>query len=184
MRRSGARLRVRDVEEYFFCPFVFYLSTVLNIGRGVGAWAELGKELQREISDTIRRNFEVCWEECELESATLGVRGKVDFVVKDGSSLAPLEVKYSSKLKPWWRYTAVLYAMLLEEEIRKPVKRSFVYLTESGEVAEIEIGDEDRAYVLRSVEECYKILEGEQPKPRASKSCENCDYRVLCSAHA
>ncbi len=184
MRRFGVRLRVRDVEEFFFCPFVFYLSAVLNVGREVGVWAELGKELQREISDTVRRNFEVCWEERELESTMLGVRGKVDFVVRDGSSLAPLEVKYSSKLKPWWRYTAVLYAMLLEEEIGKPVKRSFVYLTESDEVVEIKIRDEDRAYVLRSVEECYKILEGGQPKPRASKSCENCDYRVLCPVHA
>lgn len=44
------KLWVRDVEEYFFCPMVFYFSVVLGISKNEGYWAELGKEFRREPS--------------------------------------------------------------------------------------------------------------------------------------
>ena len=174
------KLWVRDVEEYFFCPMVFYFSVVLGMNRVEGYWAELGKEIQEDVESIISENFEIHAKEYKLESEELGVVGKIDFVVRDGNSLAPLEVKYSSRLKPWWRYSAVLYAMLLEEEIKKPVKRAFVYLTERREVVVVEIKDEERRFVVDSVEKCHEILEGKLPKAKVSKSCENCDYKWTC----
>ena len=178
--KQRVKLWVRDVEEYFFCPMVFYFSVVLGINRSEGYWAELGKEIQEEAEKLISEKFEIYEKELKLESEKLGVIGKVDFVVKDGNSLAPLEVKYSSKLKPWWKYSVVLYAMLLEDVTRKPVKRAFIFLTESNKIVPLEIRDEERRFVIECVKNCHEIINGKQPKAKVSKSCENCDYSEMC----
>ncbi|ADC66000.1 CRISPR-associated protein Cas4 [Ferroglobus placidus DSM 10642] len=178
--KQKVKLWVRDVEEFFFCPMVFYFSVVLGISKDEGYWAELGKEIQEEAEQVIAKSFEVQAKEFRLESEKLGVVGKADFVVKDGNFLAPLEVKYSSKLKPWWKYSAILYAIMLEEVIKKPVKRAFIYLTEANRIVSVEIRDEDRKFVVESVKNCHEILRGKQPKAKVSKSCENCDYKQMC----
>jgi len=162
------KLWVRDVEEYF-CPMVFYFSVVLGHDRVKGYRADLGKEIQQDVDSVITRRFDVFAREFEVESERLGVKGKVDFVVRDGKHLAPLEVKYSHSLKPWWRYSAVLYGILLEDSIGKPVKRSYLFLTGSDRIAEIDITDESRIFVEKAVRDCHEILRGREPKPSESK---------------
>jgi len=181
MVKSGIRLWVRDVEEYFFCPMVFYFSVVLGHERIKGYWADLGREIQQDVESVIAQKFDVFAKEFEVESERLGVKGKVDFVVRDGKHLAPLEVKYSHSLKPWWRYSAILYGILLEDSIGKPVKRSYLFLTESDKVIKIDITDENRIFVEKAVRDCHVILKGKEPKPSKSKSCRNCDFNHLCS---
>jgi CRISPR-associated exonuclease Cas4 len=181
MAKTGIRLWVRDVEEYLFCPMVFYFSVVLGNERIKGYWADLGKEIQRDVESKIAQKFDVFAKEFEVESERLGVRGKIDFVVRDGKSLAPLEVKYSYNLKPWWKYSAVLYGILLEDCIKKPVKRCYVFLTESDRFCVVDITDESRTFVEKAVKDCYEILNGKDPKPSKSKSCRNCDFNRMCS---
>lgn len=180
MERSGIRLSVRDIEEFFFCPMVFYFSVVLGQERVKGYWTDLGKELQRDAEEVIVKRFEIFAKEFEVESDRLKVRGKIDFVVKDGKNLAPLEVKYSRSLKPWWKYSAILYAILLEDTVNKPVKRCYVFLTESNNIKTINITDENRVFVENAVRRCYEILNGKNPKPAKSKSCKNCDFNHMC----
>lgn len=105
----------------------------------------------------------------------MGVKGKIDYVVKDNESLASFEVKYSQSLKPWWRYSAVLYGILLEDTIGKPVKRCYIFLTESNALKAINITDESRIFVE------HEILSGKTPKPSKSKSCKNCDFNHICT---
>ena len=181
MVRSGIRLWVRDVEEFLFCPMVFYFSVVLGHEKAKGYWADLGKEIQQDVESVITQKFDVFAKEFEVESERLGVKGKIDFVIRDGKHLAPLEIKYSFSLKPWWKYSAVLYGILLEDSIGKPVKRSYVFLTESDKIVKIDITDENRIFVENAVKRCYEILNGKMPKPSKSKSCRNCDFNHMCS---
>ena len=181
MVRAGIRLWVRDIEEYFFCPMVFYFSVALGMERAEGYWAELGKDIQRDVESIIAERFEIFAREYEVESERLGVRGKIDYVIRDGNYLVPLEVKYSHSLKSWWRYSAVLYGILLEDTIEKPVKRCYVFLTESNSIKTIDITDEDRIFVTKAVKDCYEILNGKIPKPSKSKSCKNCDFKHICA---
>jgi len=174
-------LWVRDVEEFLFCPMVFYFSVALGMGRDTGLWAELGKEIQKDAESQIERRFEIFAREFEVESERLRVKGRIDFVVKAEDELVPLEIKYSSSVKPWWRYSLVLYALLLEDRLRKPVKFGYLYLTESDKIVRIDVSDGDRAFVERAVNECHKILRGKAPKPSKSKSCKNCDFKDVCS---
>lgn len=179
MVKNGIRLVVRDLEEYFFCPLVFYFSVALGHGRADRFWAEVGKKVEKDVEKKISERFEVLKKDFEVESERLRVRGKVDYVVR-ADPFAALEVKYSHSIRPWWKYSAVLYGILLEETVGKPVKTSFIYLTESERVEKIRIGDEDRRFVERSIRDCFEILSGKIPKASASRSCENCDYRNMC----
>lgn len=173
-------LSVRDIEEYFFCPMVFYFSVVLGQERFKGYWADLGKDLQKDVEKVIVERFDVVAKEFRVESERLRVRGKIDFVVKDDDRLAPLEVKYSHSLKPWWKYSAILYAILLEDSTDKPVKRCYVFLTESDKIKAVKVTDENRNFVESSVRKCYEILGGKTPKPSKSRSCRNCDFKYIC----
>lgn len=178
MRRDF--LTVRDLEEYFYCPRMFYLKHVLGMRRPVGLWSGLGMEVQEELARYIEENYRVVRREALIEDVELGVRGRVDYVVEDPPGLAPLEVKYSRRIKPWWRYTIVLYALLLEASMGKPVKRGYIVFP-GPRVRVVEIYDSDRGYVVDSVKKCRRILGGEAvPRPYVSNSCINCDYRVVC----
>ena len=181
MRRTSYILSARDIEEYFFCPMVFYISVVLKHGRIEGHWADLGKEIQKDVEPIISSKFKILEREFRVESERLGVRGKVDYVVEDGKYIAPLEVKYSRSFKPWWKYTAVLYGILLEDFTACPVKRCYLFLTESKRLIKIDIGDADRSFVEHAIKRCYEILNGKIPKPSKSRSCRNCDFKHLCA---
>jgi CRISPR-associated exonuclease Cas4 len=175
-----ALLTVRDLEEYFFCPRMFYYKHVLGIDRGPGLWSDLGREVQEELSGFVEENYRVVGHEVYMESARLRLRGRVDYVVETRDGLAPLEIKYSRRLKPWWKYTIVAYALLVEEYYGRPVKHGYLVIP-GPNTMRIDIMDEDRAYVLEAIRNCERILRGEYiPRPYRSPSCTNCDYRDIC----
>jgi CRISPR-associated exonuclease Cas4 len=177
---EGVLLNAREIEEYFFCPLLFYYKNYLGMDAQKGFWADLGKKAQEEAEKEIRSRYEVLGKEVELKSDKLGVAGKVDFVVRKGSEIMPLEVKFSGRLRPWWRHSISLYAMLLEDSMKKPVKSGIVLVTRGMRFIEIKVGDEERRFVERSVEKCRRIMEGEVPRAYRSRSCENCDFRERC----
>lgn len=158
---------------------LFYFRNALGMESEKGLWAKLGKEVQEECSERIRREFEVIGEEVEVRSERLGLIGKVDFVVKDDQGVAPLEVKYSRRVRSWWRYTLAAYSMLLEERYSKPVRQAYLYL-EGGRVVKLRLSDRDRRMVLKAIEDCKRILAGKVPRRYESRSCKNCDYRGMC----
>lgn len=173
-------LIVRDLEEYFFCPRMFYYKHVLGYEKQPRLWSSIGREIQEELSSYIHSRFKVVDEEVYLESNRLGVRGRVDYIVETEAGIAPLEVKYSRRLKPWWRYTLVLYALLIEDHYGKPVKQAFMVIP-SKRVYMLNIEDHDRRYVIESIRRARRIIEGyETPRPYPSRSCMSCDYQEYC----
>lgn len=174
-------LIVRDLEEYFFCPRMFYLKHVLGYSCKPGQWSQLGKDIQQELSKHIHVLFNVVGEEVYLESPRLFLRGRVDYIVDIGYGLAPLEIKYTRRIRPWWRYTLVLYSLLTEEVYNKPVKEAYI-MTISRNIYRIYISDHDRNYVINSLDRARRIIEGRDvPRMYRSRSCINCDYKVYCN---
>jgi len=60
----------------------------------------------------------------------------------------PLEVKFSGRLRPWWKYSISLYAMLLEDSIGRPVKSGVVLVTRGMRFIEVRVGDSERRFVI------------------------------------
>ena len=180
MSLEEALLSAREIEEYFFCPLLFYYKNYLGIEVQKGFWADLGKKAQEEAENEIGKRFEILGREVELRSERLNVIGKVDFVVRRGNEIMPLEVKYSGRLRPWWRHSISLYAVLLEDHIGRPVKHGLVLVTRGMKFIEVRVDDAERRFVESSVDKCRRIMRGEVPRAYRSRSCENCDFRDKC----
>jgi len=170
------RLSVRQVEEYIFCPMVFYFKEVLGIEAPVGLWSAVGRQVQEELAAAVEERFKVIGRQVYIESSRLPLCGTVDYVVEGP---APLEIKYTKRLKPWWKYTLVLYALLVEEAYGRPVKAAYL-ATPGPSFLRLLISDHDRQFALHALNSALKVLHGETPRPHESKSCRNCDYRWLC----
>ncbi len=176
-------LIARDVEEYFFCPMVFYFVVALGQERFKGYWSDVGKEVEAEAEKEIAKRFKIVAKGYEVQSERLCVRGKIDYLVEDVDALVPVEVKYSAKVRSWWKYSLALYCILLEDTINKPVKHGYLYLSEKKEFVKIYITDYIRNYVEDCVTKCHEIVEKHYvPKPRKMLSCKNCDFRDICKS--
>ncbi len=170
-------LTVRDLEEYFFCPRMFYLHVVRGIEIPKGFWCEIGKEYEKIAKTFVEKTFKEVIKGFELESKNLKLKGRPDFIVE---GMKPLEIKCSSSLKPWWKYTLIAYALLIEDAFNRPVKQGFLLLLPEYKVIEVNIFDEDRKFVINSIKKCFEIL-GREIFPKGNKlNCNSCDFKTLC----
>lgn len=171
---------IRMVEEYIFCPMMFNYKYVLGINKPPSLWSELGLRIQEELSRYVEENYVVLGRQVYMESEKYMLSGIVDYVVKYMGRPAPLEIKYTKRLKPWWKYTLTAYALLVEETYNKPVKTAILIMP-GPRTKIIYITDSDRRYIVETVKTIDRILKGEiEPKPKPSKQCTNCDYKDIC----
>ena len=170
-------ISVRELEEFFFCPRMFYLHVVKGIEVPKGFWCDIGRLEQERVREKIKSMFKNVEEEVYIESKELCLCGKIDLVVDE---VVPLEVKFSRSVKPWWRYSLVAYSLLLEDTVGKPVKRALLLLTPRDKIVEIAIYEEDREVVLRAIKECIEILEKEKEVKGKEWNCRRCDFRRYC----
>ncbi len=173
-------ISVRMIEEYTYCPMLIYYKYVLGIRRQPSLWSNVGLQIQDELSSYVEERYRVIDRQVRLESRALGIVGVVDYIVEYSNMPVPLEIKYSWRLKPWWKYTLVAYTVLLEENMGKPVKTAILVLPGPKTIF-LNIRENDREYLMRTVHTIRMIIgEGKQPRPRPSRTCRSCDYRDLC----
>lgn len=180
MENPENKFTVRMVEEYIFCPLVFYYKYVLGIKKPPSLWSNLGRQVEEELSRYVEEHYNVIGKQVFLESKKYSLAGIVDYIVKYRGTYTPLEIKYSRKLKPWWKYTLTTYALLVEETYYKPVKNAILIMP-GPKTTIINITSNDRNYIIKTLENMKKTLEEQTtPKPTPSKSCINCDYKNIC----
>ncbi len=174
-------ISVRMIEEYTYCPMLIYYKYVLGIRRQPSLWSNVGLHIQEELSSYVEERYRVIDRQVCLKSKSLGIIGVVDYVVEHNNMPAPLEIKYSRRLKPWWKYTLIAYAVLLEENIGKPIKTALLVMPGPKTII-LNIRENDRRYLINTVHTIQMILEeGKQPRPRPFRTCRSCDYRDLCT---
>ena len=169
---------VRMLEEYIFCPMMYYYKYVLGITNIPSLWSIVGNKVQEELSRYVEEKFKIIDKQKYLESRKHRLAGIVDYIVEYRNGIAPLEIKYSKRLRPWWKYTLVAYALLIEENYLKPVKTA-ILLIPGPKTIIININDSDREYIEKTIEDMKQILEGRK-EPKPTKTCTNCDYKNIC----
>lgn len=173
-------LSVRMIEEYFYCPMLIHYKYVLGIKKPPSLWSTLGLQVQEELSGYVEENYRVIGRQVRLESKKHGLVGVVDYIVEYSGGHAPLEIKYSGKLRPWWKYTLIAYAILIEENYGRPVKIALL-VTPGPTTKILTIRENDRKYLEKTVRKIKRILDGkDQAKPHPSRTCRNCDYKDIC----
>lgn len=180
--------------EYLYCPRYTYFEYVLCIPQNEDKYYKVKRG--REIHDIkLERNKEYLrkklgveekWVDQYLTNETL--RGKVDEVLllKDGY-LAPLDYKFvvfNDRIYDTYQQQIFCYAVLIEENFKKPVDRGYlVYTRSKNKVVEVPVTQKDKLLIYGSIESIHMVI-GENHYPKATKykkRCLNCTYRNICT---
>ena len=187
-----------DIKNWVYCPLIVYYNRVLRAKPLTESTQEHGRELHKEeIAKILRRKGITPWErkiyiirgyEVELISHRLKLRGIIDIVaMNQHGEVFPIEIKRmkSNKGKPWQdhKYQLTAQALLIEENLRKPVSRGYIYYYGDRKTVRIHISHSDKEYTKHIIRKILQVITTEQPpKTRTPKNrCTGgCGYRWIC----
>lgn len=167
-----------------YCERLFYLEEVEEI-RVADAAVYAGRTLHEELDEP----GDVV--EMTLESAELGIRGRMDAFRRRDGALFPVEHKRGrarrdaeKKPIPWDsdKVQVVAYAMLLEEHARAPVTEGRIRYHKDNVTVRVPIGDEQKAEVRRYIARA-KELSSSPDRPKVTDNerlCVRCSLSPVC----
>lgn len=184
-----------EVIEHLYCSRFTYFMNCLGIPQHEELRYKVlkGRELHEKRADGnkdyLRKRLGCVDKEISVYVASieLRVRGIIDEVLhlSDGT-LAPLDYKYTEYTDYTFKthkVQSILYALLIMDNYRKPVKRGYICYTKSGnKIKELVYSEKDFWYAKDIVREIFDIiLKGYYPKKTQSKNrCIDCCYRNIC----
>ncbi len=180
-----------DMKRYAWCPRIIYFTHVLHLEERVTETMEEGKE---EHDDAIiapivaHLKAKRVIKGLNLVSDTLRLSGKPDFILETKfGELIPVEVKAASldasnKAKKDHIMQLSCYALLIEDNFKKVVKRCAVYYLRDKRVAYIAVTNDLKLEAKKVIDRAYRIIEHEEiPNVRQPISkCKNCGYYRYC----
>lgn len=186
---------VTDLKQYLYCPRIVYYAYCLPRVRPVTAKMEAGIEAQsgeesREQRRSLRtyglqqgeRRFDV-----PLESARLGLRGRLDMVIhvpEPDGEVIPVEYKNSTRQPELhWVLQLTAYGEMLAESSPLPVRRGFFYFIPTRRVQEITFTPARRAKLGQTIDVMRRTVESETmpPPPKSRRPCLTCEFRRFCN---
>ncbi len=184
-----------EVIEHLYCPRFTFFINCLNIPQHeeqrykVLKGRELHEKREKTNVDYLRKRLNCVDKEISvyIASKSLRVRGVIDEVLhlSDGT-LSPIDYKYTEYTDFTFqthRIQSALYALLIMENYRKPVKRGYICYARGGfKVKEILYTKKDFCYAKDTVNEILEVIEkGYFPKKTGWQlRCIDCCYRNIC----
>lgn len=196
MDTEGIFVTASELLEYLFCPRFIYFMNCLCISQHEDRRykVQIGREVhtQRETAnvDYLRKKIGCIGKELGvwLSSPRYNIKGIVDEVLTlDDGTMAPLDYKfaeYNDRIFSTYRYQVVFYALLIQENYGKAVRRGYVCYTRSNSlIKEILITDEDFDRLKGMVGEMIAITQkGYYPEgTKNTAKCLDCCYRNVCA---
>ena len=187
---------ITDLKQYSYCARIVYYTYCLPLIRPVTYKMEAGitaheQAASRERRRTLaaygladgEREFDV-W----VESAALGLRGRIDMVIDTGESetgeLIPVDYKQTRR-RPGRHVQRQLaaYGMMLEQSRQRPVRRGYLYYLPLRQAEEVSLTSKLRREVEETLAAMHETVERERmPGPPGSKRpCLNCEFRRFCN---
>lgn len=186
-----------ELLEHVWCPRFTWFMQVQHIAQHedkrykVQKGRAVHERRERENKDYARRKLDVVKKESAvyLGSPALRLRGIVDEVLwlRDGG-MAPLDYKYTQpgeheQAFKTHRVQVSVYALLIEEIYRRPVRKAFVaYIRGGSKVFEVDINEGTKEEITCLVDEIFAIIRtGRLPKRTPQRvKCADCCYKNIC----
>jgi CRISPR-associated exonuclease Cas4 len=181
-----------DLKQYEYCPRIVYYTYCLPLWRPTTFKMEAGAQahetapgLERRRSlkayrlDDGQREFDM-W----LESARLGLRGRVDMVITRSDEVIPVEYKDSpGRGGPGWILQLAAYGVMLEELLGRAARRSFIYFIPQRRAREFELTTTLKTRVGEAAQAMRDMVEFERmPSPASQRAkCRACEFRRFCN---
>lgn len=191
---STGEFTVLEVFMYSYCPRELYFYRKLGVSPPPLKKMDFAKKQhEREEKRSERRKtlYGIPKEEIleilhdlVLEDEELGLRGKVDTVLKVISGeFIPVEIKYSNleHVSRAWRKQIVAYAVLLEKSLGVRIWRGLIYLLPSKRTLWVKILPEDKVELKKDLERMRELVSSDSiPRPVDSTKCGYCEFRRYC----
>lgn len=184
MSDSVPTLRVMALHALAYCERLFYLEEVEEIRVADEAvWA--GRRLHAELDEP----GDIV--ELTLESAALGLRGKLDAFRRRGGEIFPVEHKRGRSKRGTdgapvaWESDALQaasYAMLLEEHAGRPVTEARIRYHKDNVTVRLPIGEAARASVAQAVARARELARSAVRPPVTTEEnrCVRCSLAPVC----
>ncbi len=188
---------VTDIKQYVCCPRLVYYRYCLPDVRPLTYSMEVGIQAhQQEEEREVRRSLRTYGiEQAErlfqypVASTTLALKGKIDLVLVVPSweareEVIVVEYKYSEqKAGPHFKAQLAAYALLLEETLHIPARRSFLYSIPLRKAEVVPITATLKKKVQGITQEIKHLMEGEQMPEATStpRRCPTCEFRRFCN---
>ena len=183
---------VSDLVQYAYCPRKVYFSKVLGLSVADRKKMEYGKEEHKKehrrskerksIYGFDKKDIQGVHHKVYVECEKIGLFGQIDTVLEfKNGSLIPVEVKYSDFVAVFknWKKQLVAYALLLEKEFNKEVKKGVLYFPKQKKKLIVYITADDKKFVVRDIEKIRKLVKSEK-MPRGRDRCGYCEMRKFC----
>ncbi len=191
IQEHGMVVTAEDLRQYVYCPRILFFRHVRQItpvrtfkmDRGVEKHEEdLRKKGTRAEKDgTVTRYYNI-----RILDAKLGLLGVLDYFEVAGGLTFPVELKTGqvdrAPLPPHHRVQLAAQALLVEALTKEPVIKAKAVYPDAKEEVEYAVELEDKARVLRYLEEVRAMVAREEmppPTPFAGR-CEDCEYWNYC----
>ena len=184
-------LRVNDLKQFEYCPRIVFYNTVMPVERKITVKMERGKqeELRLDALESRRtlRRYELGSGERRfhvgLESAQLGLSGKLDLLIVSPKGLFPVDFKYT-RGRPHRNHVVQLagYALLVEENFQEQVETGFIYLAPVHQVVAVALTKQLKEQTLQRLAEIRAMIRGGMlPSATPVRArCEECEFRNFC----
>lgn len=184
-----------EVIEHLYCPRFTYFMNCLNIPQHeelrykVLKGREIHERRGSENREYLRKKIGCTAKAISvyLASSKIRVRGIVDEVLElsDGT-MAPLDYKYTAFSDYTFRthkFQSVIYAILIEETYKKPVRKGFIcYLKDGTVLKELNYKPSDFEEAQEILSEIFDVIsKGYYPKKtKFLNRCIDCCYKNIC----
>jgi len=185
-------LTVTDVKNFVYCPRVVYFMYCLPGTRPLTykmaeGKLEHGRTEELEQRRSLRTYGLTAGERffgVHLASAHLGLTGRLDMAIVTEQEAIPVEFKNTTgPLGLNHKYQLVAYALLVEEQWGRPVRRGFVYRIPLKRSQELPITPNGRRFVLRLLAQIRRLIATETMPPPTTRRgrCRDCEFRRFCN---
>ena len=190
-KTGGIDLRVSDLKQFHYCPRVVYYQYVLPVEKKPTYKMEKGKIAQEAIErlearrKLVRYGFSSGTRRFNpwIVSRKWRLSGKLDLLIETDSELFPVDFKFT-RGKPFKNHIYQLggYAILLEDQYCKEVKKGFVYLIPEEDAVEFEIDQDLKDECIHTLEEIRGMILKERfpEQPDERGKCADCEYQNYC----
>ncbi len=189
---SDLVLTVTDIKQWLYCPrVVYYLRCLPSVRpttyRMRAATDAHDDEADRERRRSLRtyglddgeRAFDV-----EITSTRLGVRGRIDLVVRRRDEIIPIDYKDSpGRAGRHFQVQLAAYGLLLEEETGLAAHRGFLYFIPSRRSFAVTLGDDLKDAAREAIEAIRTMIARESmPSPTPwRRRCTVCEFHRFCN---
>lgn len=182
---------VTDIKQFIYCPRVIYFTYVMPVDKKITFKMDYGKEqhLRAEELEERRKLRLYGFKEGQrrfrlhLKSDRLNLSGILDMLIISDGQYYPVDFKDSTRAPDSnHRYQLTAYALLVEEEFGKPVRKGFIHLIPIKRVYPILITQNMRDYTKKVITRMNQIIQKEimPPANRSRARCIDCEFRNWC----